>query len=240
MIKHILSAAIITIALSINAGAQCTIDNSYTSSGYYPSSLSDATVNVAYDQTVQVVIPKDTLMFNVKWTISKVYIDSVTGLPSGITSSCNPSNCTFPGNSNNCIELIGTPTTTGSYPIKVYYRTVITGAGTFPGTITQYTLTVNNVTNIDAITNNPASLAFTNIMVLGNNNKNEVQFYSANPSTLSFEVYNMLGNLMFNKKIEAKAGINSTDVSLANLRQGIYILCLSNGNQKISRRVVIN
>lgn len=238
MLKHILSATLFSIALSLNASAQCTIDYSYTTSGYYPSALPDATVNVAYDEIVQVVIPKDTLVSGLTVTIQSVTIDSITGLPSGITHSCNPTTCIFPGNSNNCIELTGTPTVEGSYPLKVYYRTK-TAFGTFPGTEKKYSLTVGAVTKVEQITYN-ASLAFATVVTLANNGKNEIQFYSAEAKTVSLEVYNMLGNLIYSKKVQAKAGLNTSDLAMVDLRQGVYILNLSNGSQKVSRRVVIN
>jgi hypothetical protein len=238
MLKHILLVSFIAAALNFGALAQCTIDNSYTTTGYYPSSLPDATVNVAYDQTVQVVIPKDTVVSGFSVTITNATIDSIGGLPAGVTHSCNPSTCIFPGNSTSCIQLSGTPTVAGNYPLKVYYRTK-TAFGTFPGIESQYTLIVGTVTSIEAIAI-PSSLAFSNVITLGNNTKNEVKFYSANQKPVTLEVYNMLGNLIFSQKLNTKTGLNATDLSIAGLPQGVYILNLSNGSDKVSRRVVMN
>ena len=45
MIKNILAITTLTAALSLQSSAQCVIDNSYTTPGYYPAALSAAVIN---------------------------------------------------------------------------------------------------------------------------------------------------------------------------------------------------
>jgi hypothetical protein len=242
MFKKLLSSLVILlIAMSFKTNAQCTIDSSYTNSGYYPSSLPDATVNVAYDETVQVVIPTDTVLQGFTFTITQVVIDSIGGLPSGINYSCNPTNCIFSGNSNNCIELTGTATVSGTYPLTVYYQTKaknsIFGTQTLPGEENQYTLTVTQLTSLNE-TGFQNSLSFGNVFISGN--KNEVQYYSPVQKTVNLKIYNMLGNLVFSQDLKSYAGLNKATFNSLYLQSGIYIISLSEGNNKVSKRISAN
>jgi hypothetical protein len=59
------------------------------------------------------------------------YVVVVQGLPNGLTSSCNASNCQYLDEQLGCINISGTPTTIGSYNVTIsanFYGTAL-GAG---------------------------------------------------------------------------------------------------------------
>ena len=72
--------------------------------------------------------------------ISKISITGITGYPSGMNTSCNPTNCSTPGGSSGCISIFSTsnPTVadTGLYQIYVYTTTTVFSAG-LGGTFSQ-------------------------------------------------------------------------------------------------------
>jgi len=124
MIRSLLISACLIVCAAFRADAQlCVPDPSYTQPGIYP----DASTNVSpgcagqfYIQDFTLVVPPDTTIAGFNFTINYMRIDSVSGLPPGLQFACNPSNCTFPGNSRGCVNLYGIPPVTGSYSLTVY------------------------------------------------------------------------------------------------------------------------
>lgn len=108
-------------------GAPCTIDSSITDPGFYPTEFPCVERTVPYDTSLQIynfstVDAADFgIPFPVTVTVNWVRIDSIEGLPSGITYVCSPSNCTFPGGSRGCINISGTTNDAiGEYPLTIY------------------------------------------------------------------------------------------------------------------------
>ncbi len=132
--KRIFSITIAYVAFSLNVSAQCTIDPNLTTPGLYPppDSLTPITRNQAYIDDVQFRTPGsiDTLGFTV--AITSIQITSITGQPSGINYTCNPSNCTIAGGATGCVQLTGnTSDPVGQYPLVIIV-TAVTTLGTFP------------------------------------------------------------------------------------------------------------
>ncbi len=128
--KRIFSIIAACAFLYGSVSAQCTPDTSLTASGLYPVSDSLACVErtVAYSQDVQVVLPAS---FGGFITLTDFTVDTIMGLPSGITYSCNPSTCVFPGGTVSCMHLGGTTTAAaGTYPLTII-ATANTSLGSF-------------------------------------------------------------------------------------------------------------
>ncbi|HLP20715.1 MAG TPA: T9SS type A sorting domain-containing protein [Chitinophagales bacterium] len=108
--------------------AQCTIDaNAQTTPGVNPTAdqLPCIIRTVAYDQTLQGKIQdtKDTAFVGFATTIrvDSVSIDSIAGLPTGITWAKNPD--ILLGGENGCLRLTGTTTDpVGRYDLVAYGR----------------------------------------------------------------------------------------------------------------------
>src|SRR5688572_14836194 len=107
---------------SSNSFAQRTPDLSITIPGIYPDSatgLPSGTVGIPYSEVIQAKVLTDTTLNGLPVVITSITISAVTGLPPGLSYACNPANCIFPGGSNGCILLSGTPTAAGTFNINV-------------------------------------------------------------------------------------------------------------------------
>ncbi len=90
----------VSTLISGTAFAQCTPDLSITIPGIYPDSatgLPAGIVNQPYSEVIQARVLTDTVYNGFPAIISNITITGVTGLPPGLTYSCNPSTCVFPG-----------------------------------------------------------------------------------------------------------------------------------------------
>lgn len=107
------------------ASAQCTIDSSQTAAGIYPDSLPPATTGQFYSQDITFVMLTDTLGL----TINNYQITSISGLPVGLTWTCNNagSNCNYDPSVSlfGCINISGTPLVPGSFVLSVQVQVSI-------------------------------------------------------------------------------------------------------------------
>jgi len=109
MIKRLLILSVIFLTgILTNSNAQCVPDLTITDPGIYPDSatgLPSGVVGTPYSEVIQAKVFTDTTLNGLPVVISNITITSVSGLPPGLTYSCNPSTCIFPGGSNGCILL---------------------------------------------------------------------------------------------------------------------------------------
>lgn len=113
--------------LSAGAYAQCTVDPNNTDFfNPSPDSVPCATQGVAYDETLQMFIPASidlqdyvpTLPIPYTLNVDSVVLNTITGLPAGLTWSSTPSGTVFTGGTNLCGRTQGTTNATvGIYPI---------------------------------------------------------------------------------------------------------------------------
>lgn len=121
--------------------AQCTIDSSNTD--FFTPDVDNvpcAERNVAYNQTLQFYIPTtvDLADYGVpityELTTDSVVLDSIAGLPAGLTWAANPAGPVYYPASNGCGLTSGTTTAdTGNYPLTFHGLIYMHGApfGTF-------------------------------------------------------------------------------------------------------------
>ncbi len=127
--KQFAALALILVAFTFGANAQCTPDQSITTPGFYPGpdSLPCLERGVLFDTVLQfknfttIDAADFGIPFPVTITVNWVRVDSIGGLPTGLSYSCSPSNCQFPGGSNGCINFTGTTTdAAGKYDLTIY------------------------------------------------------------------------------------------------------------------------
>ena len=112
---------------TFNLNAQCTPDPLYADSiyGAWPDTVTNfvsGQVGVAYSQILDFKLPLDA--GDVDPGFAGVPVDSavltqVTGLPAGLSYTCNNTACSWLGGEQGCATLEGTPTTAGSYDITI-------------------------------------------------------------------------------------------------------------------------
>lgn len=140
--KQFAALALVLLAFTFSANAQCTPNTNITTPGFYPSgdSLPCVERSVYYDTTIQIknyttIDPAD---FGVSGfppiAISWIRIDNISGLPAGLTYTCSPSNCQFSAGANGCVNVTGTTTApVGTYPL-IIEATISALGQTFNGT----------------------------------------------------------------------------------------------------------
>ena len=131
--KKIFYSTLCFVSLGVSVSAQCTPDAMVSSIGFHPDSLSGLPVaceTVAYEQTITIVSPTDTVVQGFTIAVDSVSIVDVSGLPTGMSYDCQNPSCTWypPTNPKSCISINGTPAagTTGTYTMVINYEVHVT------------------------------------------------------------------------------------------------------------------
>lgn len=247
MIKKLLvSAVILVAAYSGSVQAQCVPDPTITTPGIYPDSatgLASGVVGVPYVEDIQARVLEDTTLAGLPVIITNVTLTSVTGLPPGLTYSCTPSSCVFPGGSNGCLLISGTPTTAGFYPLVVE----LTANGTLFGTPVPpqtTTLTYYSIT-IDVNSGVTGDLASVNFEVVNNvpnpaSDFTDITFATPVAGDFTIRLFNMIGKEVHKENIRGMAGHNTTRLDLSDVAPGVYMISVENGQTAVTRRMIVS
>lgn len=101
----------------------CSPDATITSPGFYPEELDIVKVGEDYEQTIQVLAIKDTLVVfagqSVTAIIDSMVLVDVFGLPEGFEYACNSPRCLFKHPDVGCVKLYGNANASqvGVYPL---------------------------------------------------------------------------------------------------------------------------
>lgn len=236
---------------TVNGYAQCTPNTSITQAGIYPDSatgLAPGVVGQAYSQEMQLRVPLDTLVDLLgTGTPSLVPITSITltafnNLPAGLTYACNPPTCVFPGGTNGCVLISGTPVVAGTFVPLAVTSTLGTVFG-FPvtqvDTIDYYVITINNSsTGLYEST----STAF----LMDQNTPNPtdevtaIRFFLPHPGEVDFRMFNMIGKEVYRNLLNGEQGENSFRIDSRLFSEGVYMYSMTYDQVTLSRRMVIS
>jgi hypothetical protein len=225
----LLVCLLISGMMSVNA--QCTITPGCSATAGFCSTpaagtaLPNATELLAYNTTIQVTLGTSASGI----TINNATVTAVTGLPTGMSYSLNPSSGVIMAGASGCILITGTPAaaTAGSYTITAAV-TINTSLGAIPQTVT-WLLTVNAAAGI-----NNVSAPAVNFFLTPNPAKSEINLY-ADFSFGKVSVYDMLGNKVLTQ--EANSAYQTT-IDLRNLNTGIYFVQVIDGGKAITRKFI--
>lgn len=248
LMKNIILSFIVIIGFSAASIAQCTTDPQYADStfGAWPDTLTNLAsgqVGVPYSDVLQFKIPADAGDVDPTYAgvpIDSVILDNVNGLAPGLTFTCNTSDCTWPGDSQGCAEITGTPTTAGTYDITidlVGYVTVF-GPVSQTATFTGYKIVVSPVAGIEMVHKDDFGLKnnvpnpFTDVTT--------IEFVTGQQREIDFNVINLLGEVVHHQIVAAVPGTNKIEFNGEKLPNGIYVCSLSNGESIISKRMMKN
>jgi len=234
----------VSALLSGTAFAQCTPDLTITIPGIYPDSATGLPPGLAgqpYSEVIQARVLTDTVYNGFPAIISNITITGVTGLPPGLTYSCNPASCVFPGGSNGCLLLSGTPTVAGIYSINVDLdiNGNIFGAGlTVPQSLDYYVIEIGTV----GLADNLSDIKFELLQNTPNpaSDYTDVSFTSPIGGDFTIKLFNMIGKEVFQKTIRGMAGLNTSRIQLDEYTPGIYMLSLENGSSVATRRMIVS
>lgn len=160
------------------ASAQCAIDSSTqrSISGIYPNPLPTMEANVTNSVDITFVFPRDTLVGGLRVPFNEFTITGIAGLPAGVSWVCNMApNCVYDLRSSNptpdsvgCVNLSGTPTLPGTYPLQVQLNVLVPLGGTQQAAYDATLIVTPQKRNTPCFTTNlstvcaPATLSLTN------------------------------------------------------------------------------
>lgn len=97
------------------------------------------------------------------------------------------------------------------------------------------------VTPANAIYENDlfSKLSSINIEIIDNRTL-KLNFYTEHNLVCNMEIINLLGQVLLSKKLIAEKGENNFTFDLSNFKKGLYLISLSDKNNKITRKIIIN
>lgn len=248
----------------------CVIDSTVGSvPGLYPDSLSDGAVNVAYAQTISLVLPTDTTV-NIGPPIGSIAldfcsfrVDSIQYLPAGLSYECNAPNCIWQIDhsgvvNRGCAVISGIPLDTVPNDSILVFVTV--GVGTYdsvnnvcdtlqfplPPTLTSQAFKVRLHIDTDTVATSIENLVEADLAVTIYPNP------TSTSSTLRYELpeqarvdvglYDTFGRRVRDVFSGTKAAGNAAHtLSTAGLAPGIYLvrIDLNEGKNAFTRKLVV-
>ena len=211
--------------------------------------LPSGTVGTTYSACLYFFTPSTDsatiLMQSVVATMDSMTLTSIVGLPSGFSTSTNPSNGHFMPLTSSWIHFNCSPPTvadTGMHPLTITflrYLTYMNFSDTLSKTVTGYVIYIaDTTTGIPAL--DPmkfeVSQNMPNPVFSGNT---EIDYTTPIAGKMSFNVFNMLGQNVITRSLNAKQGINQIYINSKELAAGVYMYSLNNGTQTITKRMVI-
>ncbi len=223
------------------ANAQCTPGANFGDSiyGAWPDTVVNfpsAMQNDWYSTDLNFAVPVDAGLIDANYTgatISKFVVNSVSGLPTGLTYSCNISNCTYLGGSNGCAQISGICPTPGIYNIQINLTaTVIAFGAPLPvsRSFTGYKIEVGTAGTI--------TLLQKDITFAPNPASNEVSMSGLISAGIeSISIYNTNGQLV--KSVETNS-YDKVDVNITDLNEGVYLVHLEGINGTLVKKFIKN
>lgn len=258
--KRTLLLTLLLLTASVHFGwAQCSPDPNANGAFFYPAPtapLPSGTVGTPYAQVITINVPADTAIDlgaligfpfpPVTVTVNQLSIGTLTGLPAGITGTPNPGTGIILGGSNGCIDIVGTPTTSGQYAFNI--------PGTLNVTVPQQVPVIGgSQQNIPAPVPYNMEVVGTTAVTPGQNGgltvsqsqpnptrgMTVIRYSVAVPSDLSLQLIDVTGKLVLQQTQTGATGAGSFRFDADELAPGIYLYRISDGQHSVVRKMVV-
>lgn len=239
--KKLLLSFTLLFAVTTGLNAQCTPGANYADSTYgvWPDTIQNfplAEQNVFYVTDLNFKVPDDAGDIDPTYagaTIQSFVVNNVSGLPTGMSYSCNISNCTYAGGANGCAQISGTCATQGVYDIQIDLTATVLILGNpvpVPRSFTGYKIEVG-ATGIVTLLQKDVTFAPNPVA----NELSMSGLYSAGIQSAS--IFNASGQLV--KSIETNS-YDKVDVNVSDLTDGIYMVHLQGVNGTLVKKFIKN
>ncbi|MEO8733723.1 MAG: T9SS type A sorting domain-containing protein [Flavobacteriales bacterium] len=243
----------ILVATGLQVSAQCVPNQLYADSvyGVWPDTTQNfvsGMVNTFYSDTLTLLVPSQANLIDPALPsmiiVDSVQLSTVTGLPPGITVSCNSQTggaCTYLPNQVGCGLIQGTPTMAGTYPITlnvIAYATFL-GVQALPQAFTGYSITIMPaaagigdiaVLTLDGVKNVPNPFT----------DRTTIEFNLAKAGMAHVKVFNLVGEQLWKTTVQGKPGSNRVPFTLNTLENGIYLYSVEAGGVNFTGRMMVN
>lgn len=176
---------------------------------------------------------------------------AVTGMPTGLSYSCNPPSCSFRSRSYGCILLSGTPAQSnnlGDYQLRITGTAVVSSiplaqtfpSSNFPGEY-KIRLLAANATECTSATSETLNEEITNLQIAPNpaSGKAQILLSSVFEGNINLKIIDITGKIIERRNIEVLQGANNLDLNVENLSNGLYLLQLAKGEKTMIQRFVV-
>lgn len=176
-------------------------------------------------------------------------VGAVSGLPDGLSYTCNPPNCVMLANTPGCIQLSGTPTTqndTGAYKLTIKF-TISTGIGPlaaeFPGSLFpgEYILRLNAPGQCENTTAIKIPEAQWQVTTSPNpfHQQTSLNFWNERSKTAVIRIFNVTGAKVREIKSPLLNGVNNITLHREGLPAGLYYITMTAGRHRHAQRILI-
>jgi len=195
-----------------------------------PRNLPDAFLNEPYDEVITVIAPDTASLGNLQIAIQYIEVDSVVNLPPGIAYAANAEK--FYADSAYCIQISGSPSEAGEFPLTIYvtpyikYLTTIIKGGQIKDS-TSVVMTVQSASGMD-----PQRLNTFTVLPNAPNpfqEATQLGYFSPSPDQVSLQVYSILGKLVHEEELRTAPGKHYFHFSGRELMPGTYIYRVRHG-----------
>ena len=267
MKKLLLITALFSMGITSDIFAQCTPDPLVVAAnipGMFPTptqGMVSGTEGTAYSQNFTIIVPSDTTIVPsdfftgapstpVTMTVNSNTVNSVTGLPTGLTHTCAPASCVYPGGTNGCFVVDGTPAQAGTFAVLVNITLNVDvpafpplpalGAQDLPAQDITYSLTIDSSGTVSIEKLNMSAFEVFPITPNPSTDGAEIKFHTPDYRDVSLTVHNMIGALVMSKQIYAEQGLNTVTFSAEDLKAGVYLVTLTDGESSSTKRMVVS
>lgn len=257
MKKTILLGLMLMAAITMNAQTSCFANPLYVIAGLpglWPNPqtgpLPDGNVGQAYSETITVIVPADTTIdvsqFGLPLGVITVSINNldltgVSGLPAGMTYSCDNAGCTWPNNDYGCFKFSGTPTVGGVYQVvcstSLNINLPTLGAFQTPPQAVTYDLTILGTTSVDPNLTKGFALSAPHPNPASRSTR--IDFTAPESGMVSFRLIDLQGKVLSVEEKFAPAGDNQHQIDLSSVSSGIYLVEFRAGDIRLSTRLVV-
>lgn len=263
-------ACLYVVTISAQA-TSCVPDELYRDSvfGVYPPPINAANPdggipitacqNMPWDYAITVKIPEEVVLQGTPVTLFSVEVEltgAVTGLPAGLTYSCNPPDCIFePSDTLGCINIYGTPTdAVGQYDVLIStnIKSSFLPAG-FPVTLPSnliagaegnYFINIVDENDPDCFVSDVDELLAEKFRVRNLPNPfgafTNIEINAEESDELEFRVYDVYGKLIYSQDVAVYTGKNSFQFDGSDLTNGVYIYTIGKDGALISDKMIVN
>lgn len=231
MKKTLLFTALLISGLS-KLSAQCNIapvcsagTAGYCTSPATATPLPNATESSPYSSSIQISVGTS---FNGVVTITDATVTAITGLPTGLTYSLNPTSGVIVGGADGCFLITGTPVSgsAGSYTVTANIS-ANTSFGVFP-VVGTWPLTVDGTTGIKSFN------SISNFHISPNPATSEL-FISSASHVGKIQIIDALGKVVMTHDANYAS---QTTINIVDLSKGVYFLQVNDGNKLSTRKFI--
>ncbi len=239
---------------SLLSYGQCNIDNSLTVPGIYspgataPDSvviMPLATYGDPYDQTAQMVVPADTTLdtlgFTIPATVDSMQIINVIGLPASLSYVCDNADCFWFGGDNGCFKITGTPTMAelGVHNVTVRAEgwATVTGFGQQSGVFDFY-MTIEVVAPISLTERDVINQSFS-VFPTPMTEESSMTFTSRDAKPYELTIMDITGRVAQKLEGQTQVGDNEITIQRNDMASGLYLYTLTIGDYTRSGRIMV-